>query len=158
MSVFARRDVWTFRLTGGEPIDAGVSWPHAVPTNLSHGGRGVTSLWTLLCTEQEAEATEEVLASKGVRVLRWCEVETEEQRRDRDRLRAAQAEGAVFRTPRCPSCFWLDVAAADEPQCGFVTWPRETVREALAAHERAVGDLGACPLGAALATEATPQE
>lgn len=147
MSVPERRDIWTFRLTGGEPVDASVGWPYAVPTNLAHGGRGVTSIWTLLLTGEEAEGTERILVDRGVRVTRWCEVETPEQEADRDRLRAAQAGEVTFRTPRCPNCFWLDVLLDPAgPTCGFDQWPAETVDSALAAHERATDDLRLCPL------------
>lgn len=145
MSVFAPRKVWTFRLSGGEPLDASVSWPYSVPTHLFHGGQGVTSLWMLFITDQEAGALVTSLESRGIHVVAWGEAETEEQRKDRDRLRHLHSDGVVFPTPRCPECFWLDVTSGDAPACGYILWPPETIRAAVATYERAVEDLQKCP-------------
>lgn len=141
-----KRLVWSFRLTGGEPFRGQLGPTGAFPSAVDHPGGRATTLWTARATVEEADAVQEALEARGIRVARWAPEESDEQREERARLRAAQADEVVFPTAKCPTCFWLDMGA-EEP-CGMATWAVPVVLEAMAAHERARDDAQACPVRA----------
>lgn len=133
------QQVWTFQLEGGPAFNLGQI---AYNPPLNHNGR--MTYWKFVGTEEEKDSLVTAMqAHKGLRVKVWTERVTQEQVKQQDRQMEMQRDGYVFRTPKCPACFFFDPDT--ESACGLQSWDRSMVQEALkmkAGFEAAM----ACPL------------
>ena len=134
--------IWTLHLSGGEPFEGLINLPGVMPVRISHTG-GVT-LCSLQLSKQEAATLGQFLLLKGIQVKLEAQEVTPEQQGERSHL---GDESQVFLTPKCPSCFWLDITSMVSP-CGVEGWTQEMFDESIDTYEKAVTDLEECPLRA----------
>jgi len=133
-------DLWSFHIRGGRDF----TFQHVGNPSVVHDG-GVT-VFHLVLTKTQAEEIKDVIEYYGCEILdaRTTEVQSEEQKVERDRLRGIGQENKVWPTVRCPECFWFDPTLEDDP-CGYVMWTVEMIGTALDAHRKARIDVQRCP-------------
>lgn len=134
--------IWVFRLSGGEPFVGLVSIPGTMPVQISHTGKA--TVHTLGLSEAEAATLGQFLQTKGIQVYWEAQEVNPEQQEEISRLHDSEV---VFLTPKCPTCFWLDILSP-KSSCGVEGWTQEMVDDSLDDHEKAVTDLMECPLRA----------
>lgn len=133
--------VWTFRIRGATPFSVKV--PDG-PT-LEHTGPGET-LWKMVGRYPDASFVRNLIeAIDGVTVEIFSEGQTEEQTALRGRRASFgdPRDGFVFRTKRCPECFFFDQELPNH--CGLSDWEKDTTSHALA-DPKAYADAFGCPL------------
>lgn len=133
--------LWIFRIVGGEPFTAQVPGNPAV----IHNGR--MTLCQQMLTDEQAVEVQQVALDHGcsLKDARKAPGQTEAQRAERLRTMGRGREDEVWPSGQCPNCFWFDVEAVDDP-CGYRSWPRETVVQAMKTNPRAASQLVLCPL------------
>jgi len=140
------KQLWTFRVSGGEPFRIAVQGnPHMV-----YDGRP-ESLLKCLCTHEQALALEAQMRSYGCDVDANSTQETEEQKKKRRNIMHVLGGERTFPCEKCPGCAWFDpeidslCGAGFSPMGNRAGWEPEAI-EGVMTNEKYAADFQACPL------------
>lgn len=138
------RQLWVFRVTGGDAFDLQVKGNPRV----RHDG-GAESVLRALCTRDQADELATEMRRRGCRVETYGGGETPEQKEERRNVMAVLGGERAFPCVRCPECAWFDphihslCGAGVAP--GGEGWDDDAVEGAMS-NPRHRDDLDACPL------------
>lgn len=138
------RQLWIFRVSGGEPFQIKVKGNPV----MRHDG-GSESILRTLCTDEQAAELEREMVTHGAQVRAHNPRETEEDKFERRNLLSFIGGDRNFPSPRCPECAWFDPHLVSLCGAGVAPggegWEDEAVTIAMD-HPKFKEDFGQCPL------------